>query len=246
LIPDHSQALIPEMNILSSARDTARIRFRQCSRGRERLCLLLSSCLKIQVPSFKSRIQSHLVLGRRLFVDRLNFSKSFWSRGRETVPMFSFPSLLLSLLGPFLRLSFPFFRAQRCHAPLSSRCDPMMPRDPFSDRHENILGSPLPSFSLLSHPPNPRPFLPCTAAKSRSTADLSWPVFDLVRSARRRKHTKGFLATQPSNFPPVPLPSVNLRLFLHYSVLFADRETSNAQSLVREEAKTALLSPRFP
>lgn len=83
------------------------------------------------------------------------------------------------------RLSYAFQR---------TTCNPMVP---ISDRHGNALGS-----LLLSSPSRfSSRRLPCAATKSRSTADLSWSVFDLVGPARHRKHTKRFLATQPSNYP---------------------------------------------
>lgn len=81
-----------------------------------------------------------------------------------------------------------------CHTLSSTTCNPKVP---ISDRHGNGLGS-----LLLSSPSRfSSRRLPCAATKSRSTADLSWSVFDLVGPARHRKHTKRFLATQPSNYP---------------------------------------------
>lgn len=88
-------------------------------------------------------------------------------------------------------------------------CNPMSCRYPLSDRHENALGS-----LLLSSPSRfSSRRLPCTATKSRSTANLSWSVFDLVGPARHRKHTKRFLATQPSNYPSPLLPTPSLVYF---------------------------------
>lgn len=69
-------------------------------------------------------------------------------------------------------------------------CNPMVPTSAFRS-HENALGSLLLSSSFplfLSRR------LSRTTTKSRSTADLSWSVFDLVGPTRRRKHMKRFLA----------------------------------------------------
>lgn len=109
---------------------------------------------------------------------------------------------------------FPGWRAIQCRADIRFPIGMKMPSEVCYFRL-------LPRFSSRR--------LPCTATKSRSTANLSWSVFDLVVvPARHRKHTKRFLATNPQTTLLLCLHAF-LRLLLHYSVLFINHETSNVQ-----------------